>query len=81
MEQWVDNFKRDLDPDRELRLWERIAKAYRAYCGERKLSLGAKTEVYRVLLLRSMASEQEVLERVQLKELSRDDAIAVMKGY
>jgi hypothetical protein len=33
------------------------------------------------VLLRSMASEQEVLKHVKLKTLSRDDAIAVMKGY
>src|SRR5262245_32394266 len=31
-EQWADNFKRDADPDKELRVWERMAKAYRAYC-------------------------------------------------
>jgi hypothetical protein len=81
VEQWVDDFKRDSDPDQELRVWERMAKAYRAYCDGRKLSTGAKKEVYRVLLLRSMASEQDVLERAKLKELSREDAIAVMKGF
>jgi hypothetical protein len=81
VEKWVDDFRRDADPDRELRVWERMAKAYHAYCDGRKLSPDAKKEVYRVLLLRSMASEQEVLERSKLKELSRDDVIAVMKGY
>lgn len=81
VEKWVDNFKRDLDPDKELRVWERMAKAYRSYCDGRKLSLEAKKDVYRVVLLRSMASEHDVLERAKLKELSRDDAIAVMKGY
>jgi hypothetical protein len=81
VDQWVDNFKRDADPDRELRVWERMAKAYRAYCDGKKLSLEAKKDVYRIVLLRSMASEQDVLERVKLKGLSRDDAIEVMKGY
>jgi hypothetical protein len=81
VEQWVNNFKRDADPDKELRVWERMAKAYRAYCDVRKLSPEAKKEVFRVVLLRSMASEQDVLERVKLKELTREEAIAVMKGY
>jgi hypothetical protein len=81
VEQWVDNFKRDADPDKELRVWERMAKAYRTYCGGKHLSAAAKKDVYRVVLLRSMASEQDVLERVKLNELSRDDAIAVMKGF
>jgi len=81
VEQWVDNFKRDADPDKELRVWERMSKAYQAYCVGRTLSADAKQDVYRVVLLRSMASEQDVIERVKLKELSRQDAIAVMKGY
>lgn len=81
LEKWVDDFKRDADPDRELRVWERMAKAYGAYCNGRTLSPDAKKDVYRIVLLRSMSSEKDVLERVELKVLSRDDAIAVMKGY
>jgi hypothetical protein len=38
VEQWVDNFKRDIDPDKELRIWERMSKAFRAFCDGRKLS-------------------------------------------
>jgi hypothetical protein len=81
VDQWVDNFKRDADPDKELRIWERMSKAFRAYCDGRKLSPEAKKDVFSVVLLRSMASEPEVLKHVKLKTLSRDDAIAVMKGY
>lgn len=81
LEQWCDNFKRDADPDKELEIWERMAKAYRAYCDGKQLSAAAKKDVYRIVLLRSMASEQDVLDRVKLNALSRDDAIAVMKGF
>jgi hypothetical protein len=81
VEQWADGFKRDVDPDKELRVWERMAKAFRAYCDGRKLSPEAKQDVYLVVLLRSMASEQDVLERAKLQELSREDALAIMKGY
>lgn len=81
VEQWVDSFKRDADPDKELRVWERMAKAYRAYCEGKQLSAEAKKDVYRIVLLRSMASEQDVLERIKLNELSRHDAITVMKGF
>jgi len=81
VDQWVDDFKRDADPEKELQVWERMAKAYRAYCNGKQLSATIKKDVYRVVLLRSMASEQEVLERVKLTELSRDAAIAVMKDF
>src|SRR5262249_11406773 len=81
VEQWVDDFKRDLDPDRELDVWETMAKAYTAYCSTHTLSPEAKKEVYKVVLLRSTASEQEALEHLELKVLTKDDAIAVMRGF
>jgi len=28
LETWIDNFKRDADPDSEIAIWERIARAY-----------------------------------------------------
>ena len=68
VEQWVDNFKRDLDPDHELDIWEMMAKAYTAYCSKRTLTPEAKKEVYKVVLLRSMASEKRSEERRVGKE-------------
>src|SRR4051812_46034993 len=35
LEKWIDDFKRDADPDRELAVWERMARAYRRYCETR----------------------------------------------
>jgi len=81
VEQWVDNFKRDLNPDRELDIWETMAKAYTAYCSKRTLSPEAKKEVYKVVLLRSMAPEKDVLERLELKVLTKEEAAAVMRGF
>ena len=81
VDQWVDNFKRDLDPDRELAIWEKMCSAYSAYCDDRDLSVDAKKEVYKVVLLRSMASEADVLQRLELSVLSQDDAKEIMKGY
>lgn len=81
VEKWVDDFKRDLNPDKELMIWEQMAKAYRAYCNGKQLSAEAKKDVYGIVLLRSMAPEPEVLQRVQLKQLTKEDAVEVMKGF
>lgn len=35
---WVEDFKRDVDPERELRIYEAMAQAYRAYCQGKNLS-------------------------------------------
>jgi len=78
---WVEDFKRDRDPDRELRIYEGMADAYRAYCNGRKLSPRAKTDVYRVVLLRSGAPEAEVLPRLKLEELTVAEAKEVLRLY
>lgn len=81
LEVWIDNFKRDLDPDKELDIWERMAAAYSQYCEDRALSIEAKREVYGIVLLRSMASENDVLRHIELKILSTSDAKEIMKGF
>jgi hypothetical protein len=57
------------------------ALAYRVYCDGKQLSDSAKQDVYRVVLFRSMTFEQDALERVELSELSREDAAEVMKRF
>jgi hypothetical protein len=78
---WIDDFKRDQDPDRELRTYERMADAYRAYCRGRSLSPRAKADVYLVVLLRSGAPDEEVLPRLKLQELTIADAKDILRLY
>ena len=81
IEKWVDNFKRDANPDKELAVWERIADGYTRYCSKRPLSIEAKEDVFQLLLLRSMASEREVLNHVKLKNLTVDEAKETLKEF
>jgi hypothetical protein len=82
LETWMDNFKRDLDPDKEIAIWEHIAGTYQSYCSERVLSKEAKKEVQSILLLRSLtASEEEVLKLSKLKLLSAEEAEKVIRRY
>jgi hypothetical protein len=81
IEKWVDNFKQDANPDKELAIWERIAAGYARYCSKRLLSIEAKKDVFQLLLLRSMASEQEVLNHVKLKTLTVDEAKETLKEF
>jgi hypothetical protein len=81
IDKWVDNFKRDANPDKELAIWEKIADGYTRYCSKRRLSIEAKKDVFQLLLLRSMASEQEVLNHVKLKTLSVDEAKETLKEF
>ena len=58
-----------------------MAKAYSAYSAKHDLSSEAKKDAYRVVLLRSMASEEDVLQKLKLKKLSKEDAREIMKGF
>jgi hypothetical protein len=81
IEKWIDNFKRDANPDNELAVWEKIATGYLRQCSRMPLSMEAKKDVFQLLLLRSMASEEEVLKRVKLKTLTIDEAKATLKEF
>lgn len=81
VEKWVDNFKQDANPDTELAVWERIAAGYIRYCSRKPLSKEAKQDVFQLLLLRSMASEREVLNHIKLKTLSVDEAKETLKEF
>jgi len=45
------------------------------------LSPEAKKDVFGVVLMRSMASKDQVLEKVKLKKLSKQEAVDVMRGF
>ena len=81
LETWTDNFKRDMDPDKEIAVWERIAKAYTNYISQRKLSLEAKRDVLQTLVVASMSSDEEVIKSLKLKVLSQDEARAIIKAF
>lgn len=81
VEKWFDDFKRDVDPDREIAVWERMAQAYKRYCSKRTINQEAKKEVFGILLLRSSAPEEEVLKHHKLRVLSPEEAREVMRGF
>ncbi len=81
LETWIDNFKRDLNPDREIAVWERMAKAYKNYTSQKELSPEAKTEVFKTLLMCSMSSDEEDIKSLDLKVLSQEEAKAICKSF
>jgi hypothetical protein len=79
--EWIDDFKRDREPDREIRIYESMAAAYAGFCSGRSLTLEAKREVYQLVLMRSGAPDDEVLARAALKVLTPTDAREILGLY
>jgi hypothetical protein len=81
LEKWVEDFKRDEDPDREIRVFEGMAEAYRAFCKGKRLTPQAKKDAFQVVLLRSGAPDSEVIPQLKLKVLTVKDAREILKHY
>jgi hypothetical protein len=81
LEQWLDNFKRDRDPDRELAIWERIALVYTNVIAGRSVSAEYKQEVFKLLVGCSMMPRKDVLNNASFTILSDKDARAIMNLF
>ena len=76
---WVEDFKRDMNPDRELAIWEAMAGAYTSYSKGRDLSLVEKKELFGILLTRSGSSTEDALAHLELKSFNKDQAREAME--
>ena len=81
LEKWVDDFRRDVSPDNELKIWEQMATAYETFIASRNLTVDGKKDVYGILLMRSGAPEEEVLKHQELKVLTEKDAREILALY
>lgn len=82
LEETLNNFRKDLNPDREIEIWEAIAGAYQQM--PRKMpaaSLEEKQEIYRLLLLRSSMPAEEAIAQANLTTLSEATAKDVLELY
>lgn len=81
LETWIDNFKRDMNPDKEIAIWERIAKNYTNYTSQKDLLPEAKEDAFKTLLMCSMSSDDETIKSLKLKVLSQDEALKICKEF
>ena len=75
LEKWKNDFKRDANPDKEIKIWIAMANAYEAYLKDKDLSLDEKKEVYEILLVRSVFPVEEALNSLNLLHLDENIAI------
>lgn len=80
-EKWVDDFKRDKNPDSEIRIYEAIAAAYESFSKKHVLTNQQRQEAYGLLLMRSTADLEEALSHAKFKFLTREQGGELMSGY
>ncbi|WP_373547021.1 hypothetical protein [Chamaesiphon sp.] len=67
IENWILDFSRDSIPESEIIIWENIAKAFIKIDSEKYLNEEQKKEAYKLLLMRSLMSTANVIERYKSK--------------
>lgn len=72
LEKWLEDFRRDDDPEPEVQVWEKIAGKY-LLLTEPSEPLGKRKEVARVLLDCSSNSAEVARLTAECKNLSRED--------
>jgi hypothetical protein len=80
IEFWEDGFCRDMHPDREITIWERIASVYN-WSKDFGKTLEARREIYRLVLACSSSSERHVLQVLDIKAISRGTAKEIIQRY
>lgn len=83
LEETINNFKRDQNPDNEIAIWLDMSSAYKKYLMSKndKLDLPRKREVFKLLLSRSMMPSNEAILNAELKILDENEANKVLSFY
>jgi len=81
LEEWLDGFRRDADPDREIAVWQRIAKVYSDFLKDRRVTADYKKEVFKVLVASSMMPREQVPQNANVKRLSAKEVIELMDRF
>ena len=63
LEEWLDGYRRDANPESEVQWWERLARCYTTYNQTNSLTGDQKQALFRILFMLGMGiSETEKLE-------------------
>lgn len=80
-EQAVDLYKRDPDPEKNIVLWEEMARVFELFCEQNCKSLDKKQEVYKALLIISMFPSDQVNQYLEPQILTKTEVKSLTSMY
>ncbi|HIE4802115.1 TPA: GIY-YIG nuclease family protein [Serratia marcescens] len=81
LSEWMDDFRKDRVPEREIKIWEAIAKAFSKVDSRFSLSTDSAIEVYSLLLTRSGAKKSDVMKKYKAKFFSPKNVSEILDCY
>jgi len=75
LEDTITNFKRDRNPDNEIAIWQNMTLSYKSFIikNNEAHKLEKRKEAFKLLLMRTMMSDEEAIKSSGLKILSEED--------
>ncbi|MCH1925103.1 GIY-YIG nuclease family protein [Shewanella sp. C32] len=77
----LDDFSRDKNPENEIEIWEHLAKAFMKIQTNEFISDEFKSEAYVLLLKRTFNSKTNVLKNTNLKNITENQAKSILNAY
>ncbi|MCD0471576.1 hypothetical protein [Flavobacterium sp. JAS] len=82
LEDTITNFKRDRNPDNEIRVWFNMMQAYEKFISkDSQITVEKKSEVFKLILLRSMMDENIVRSQTECKILTKNEMNEIFEYY
>lgn len=82
LEETITNFKRDRNPDNEIKIWHNMMQAYEKFVSkDPEITLEKKSEVFKLILTRSMMDEEKVRNQTELKLLTNNEVNEILSYY
>lgn len=78
----ITNFKRDRNPDNEIRVWENMMHTYQTFIAKNpEINVEKKSEVFKLILTRSMMDENKVRSQTEFKILNENEVNEILASY
>lgn len=81
LEEWEDGFRRDMNPEREIAIWMRIASAYRHCTVGRHYSIQQRIDFFNVILACSCNPTKHVLKVARFSAISKKQAAMAIRVF
>jgi len=83
LDQTITNIKRDQHPDNEIEIWSAMADSYIQFSSKNSGDdqLEKRKEGFKLILMRSIMSEEEVLKQIEVKLINKKEIIEILDTY
>ena len=82
LEETITNFKRDRNIDNEIQLWMKMKETFLSVMEQKQYSkIEERKEVFKLILMRSMMSNADVIKNAKVKELDNESIASILNLF